>query len=350
MWLALAALYLGACPSSDEPEMPAAGSGSAGTAANGGKGGESAAAGTGGSTAAAGSGGGAKQSSKGLHGAFTLSLVSAREATAESAATPARTSFLGLVNDGEKPSPNAWLEEQSAVGCKLYTPVSPLCDPSCGSSAACVSDGVCAPYPKSQPVGTIKLTGVGDAPIEMSPVGSGNNYQPKAGTVLPYPPCDEGADLSLAVEGGTYTSFDLKTKCIAPLDFQGPIKLVKAMPLKLTWNVPKEPDQTRIQIKLNISHHGGSRGEIRCDVDDNGMLELPASMVDRLVELGVAGFPTIVLARVATGNAVGGEPADVQLIVNHNVERAIEIDGLVSCSESQHCPTGQTCQSDLTCK
>jgi hypothetical protein len=277
-------------------------------------------------------------------------LVSAREATADSAAAPARTSFLGLVNDGEKPSPNAWVEEQSAVGCKLYTPSSPLCEPSCGSMAACVSDDVCAPYPKSQPVGTIKLTGVGDAPIEMTAVGSGNNYQPKAGTALPYPPCDEGADLSLSVEGGAYTGFELKAKCIAPLDFQGPIKLVKATPLKLSWNTPTQPNLTRIQIKLNISHHGGSRGEIRCDVDDNGALELPATMVDRLVELGVAGFPTIVLARVATGNAVGGEPENVQLIVTHNVEREVEIDGLVSCSESQQCPTGQTCQSDLTCK
>jgi hypothetical protein len=330
--------------------MPVAGSG--GSAADGGgKGGSTAAAGTGGSTAAAGSGGGSKQSSAGLHGAFTLSLVSAREATAESAATQPRTSFLGLVNDGAKPSPNAWVEEQSAAGCKLYTPVSPLCDPGCGSSAACVSDGVCAPYPKSQPVGTIKLTGVGAAPIEMSPVGSSNNYQPKAGTSLPYPPCAEGDDLSLAVEGGTFTGFELKTKCIAPLDFQGPIKLVKATPLKLTWGAPQQATLARIQLKLNISHHGGSRGEIRCDdLDDNGTLELPADMVDRLVELGVAGFPTIVLTRVASGAAVGGEPKNVEFIVTQYVERAVEIDGLVSCNDSKQCPSGQSCQSDLTCK
>lgn len=363
-WLTLTALCFGACTSSEEPASSAADSGTGGltAAAQAGTGGacstcaasvegKTASGGAGAASAAAGSGGGPKQSSNGLHGAFTLSLVSAREATAESAGTEPRTSFLGLVNDGEKPSPIAWVEEQSASGCKLFTPVSPpLCEPSCGSSAVCVSDGMCAPYPKSQAVGTIRLTGVGDAPVEMTPVGSSNNYQPKAGTMLPYPPCAENDELSLAVEGGNYTGFELKTKCIAPLEFQGPIKLVKATPLKLSWGTPGLPMLARMQVRLNISHHGGSRGEIRCDVDDNGALELPATMVDRLLELGVAGFPTIILTRVSTGAAVGGEPENVQFIVQQYVERAVEIEGLVSCNDSKQCPSGQSCQSDLTCK
>jgi hypothetical protein len=361
--LALAALCTGACGSSDNPKDSAASSGN-GEAGSGGAAGSALspammapAASTGGTSAAAGSGGssaagssGEKKSAAGLYGAFTLSLNTAREATEESAATPARTSFLGLVNDGAKPSPNSWLEEQSAVGCKLYTPVSPLCDPSCGSSAACVSDNMCVPYPKSQSVGTITLKGVGDAPIEMAPVGTSNNYQPKAGSALPYPPCAENTALSLTVEGGAYEGFELQTKYIAPLEFQGPIKLLKATPLKLSWQAPTQPELARIQVRLNISHHGGSRGEIRCDVDDNGALELPATMVDRLLELGVAGFPTIVLTRVASGGVVGAGPENVDLIVQQYVERAIEIDGLVSCNDTALCPEGQTCQSDLTCK
>lgn len=354
----LAALAAGACESSEKSENIAANGGSgdaeapAESVVPGSPGGG---AGSGGATPAAGSGGaagasGEKKSAAGLHGSFTLSLNTAREATDESAATPARTSFLGLVNDGAKPSPSSWVEEQSAAGCTLYTPVSPLCDPGCGSNAVCVSDNQCVPYPKSQPVGTITLKGVGDAPVEMSPVGSSNNYQPKAGTMLPYPPCAENAVLSLSVEGGSYESFELQTKCIAPLEFQGPIKLEKAAPLKLSWQAPAQPELARIEVRLNISHHGGSRGEVRCDVADNGSLELPATMVDRLLELGVAGFPTIVLTRIATGGAVGGSPENVEFIVQQYVERAVEIEGLVSCNEKQLCPEGQTCQADLTCK
>jgi hypothetical protein len=361
----LAALCGGACGSSDNPEKSAANSGNSeagspadsepGSAGRGGStgstaAGSSAAAGSGGSAPAAAGSGGEKKANTGLYGAFTLSLNTEREATATAMATPARTSFLGLVNDGAKPSPNSWLEEQSAAGCKLYTPVSPLCDPSCGSSAACVSDNMCVPYPKSQSVGTITLQGVGDAPVEMSPVGSSNNYQPKAGTSLPYPPCAEGAELSLSVEGGAFESFELQTKCIAPLEFQGPIKLVKATPLELAWVAPSDPALARIQVRLNISHHGGSRGEIRCDVEDNGTLELPATMVDRLLELGVAGFPTIILTRVSSGGAATGGPENVEFLVQQYVERAVEIEGLVSCNDTQLCPEGQTCQSDLTCK
>jgi hypothetical protein len=73
-------------------------------------------------------------------------------------------------------------------------------------------------------------------------------------------------------------------------------------------------------------------------------------MVDRLLELGVAGFPTIILTRVASGSAVSGGPENVDFIVQQYVERAVEIDGLVSCNDSKLCPEGQTCQSDLTCK
>jgi hypothetical protein len=291
-----------------------------------------------------------KASAAGLHGAFTLSLYPAREATADSPATDARTAFLGLVNDSEKPSAMAWVEKQSAAGCTLYTPASPLCDPSCGSAAVCVSDDTCVPYPQSQSVGTVVLKGVGSAPVEMQPIGTGKNYQPPAGSTLPYPPCAEGAQVSLSVEGGAYEGFDLLSKCIAPLEFNGPIPLKKDTPLKLTWKAPTDAKLARIQVKLNISHHGGSRGEIRCDVEDTGSLEIPKEMASALLGLGVAGFPTVVLTRIVTGGVASGEPKNVQLVVQEYVERAIEIDGLVSCNDTALCPSGQTCQTDLTCK
>jgi hypothetical protein len=339
--LLLAALSGGSCESWDNTENPAADSGSGGSGGNGG---------SGIALGAAAASGGDKQSPKTLNGAFTLSLNAAREATAGSPASDARTSFVGLVNDGKKPSPNAWVEDMKSGTCTLYTPSSPLCDPSCGSSAVCVSENMCEPYPKSQPVGTISLKGVGAAPIEMTPIGSSNNYQPKVGTTLSYPPCKEGDTLRLSVEGGAYSSFELQTQCIAPLDFEGPINLDKGTALKLSWVAPGDQTLTRMQIRLNISHHGGSRGEVRCDVDDNGSLELPSAMVDRLLELGVAGFPTIILTRIASGGAAAGEPANVDFIMQQYIEREIQIAGLESCNGNTSCPSGKTCQTDLTCK
>lgn len=324
--------------------------GTSGSASGGNAGGHA------GGEAVAGSGGSAGASSAdkiaaaGLYGSFTLKLVPAVEATSNSPATEAQSSFIGFVTDGETPVANAWVQDQTANGCTLYTPKAPFCDPACGSSAVCVSDDTCVKNPTSKPVGTVVLKGLAGGDVSMTPLGSNNNYQPKVGTTLPYPPCDEGAAVSLAVEGGAYTGFELKARCISPLDFTASVKLTKGSPAKLEWKAPSDKSLARIKLRLDISHHGGSRGKIECDVDDNGSLELPAAMVSKLLDLGVAGYPTVILTRVVSGGVASGEPQHVQFLVQESVERAVEIDGLLSCTEDSQCPSPKTCQSDLTCK
>src|SRR4029079_1958057 len=110
---------------------------------------------------------------------------------------------------------------------------------------------------------------------------------------LPNPPCAEGADVSLMAD-----AFSMQEKCIAPFDLAPGVVAVKrgeAMPL--TWNAPSMPDLARVQIRLDISHHGGKKGEIDCAVPDMGAFEIPASLVTDLVDLGLAGFPTVQVAR-----------------------------------------------------
>lgn len=339
-------LFLGAsigCGSDPAPatSSPAAGSG----------GSPSSSAGAGASAGTSGSGAnGDKLATDALTGAFTLRLVPESEPSDGSAVVPAQTAFLGAVADGPTPVQNTWKEEQSAVGCKLYTPKSPFCDPSCGSSAVCVDDDQCVPRPTSKSVGTIHLKGVGTSEVAMNPVGTNNNYQPTASTKLPYPPCSEGAEVTLAADGGGYRAFELKSRCIAPLEFDGKIKLVKDMPLALKWKAPGDSKVARMLIRLDISHHGGSRGKIECDVEDSGSLELPATMISKLLDLGVAGYPTIILTRTAAGGTSSGEPKQVTFNVVESVERAVEIDGLISCTDDTDCPSGKTCQTDLTCK
>ena len=311
-------------------------------------------AGAGGSPASAGGGAGASTEAKlapdPLYGSFTLRLVPAVEATALSPAAAAQTSFIGFVTDGETPVAKSWVQDQMANGCTLYTPKAPFCDPACGSSAVCVSDGQCVKNPTSKPVGTITLKGLKDGDVSMTPLGSNNNYQPKAGTMLPYPPCDEGGSVSVVVEGGAYKGFELKSRCIAPLEFSKDLKLVKNTPAKIEWKAASDKQLARIKVRLDISHHGGSRGKIECDVEDNGSVELTAAMVTKLLELGVAGYPTVILTRIVSGGVASGEPEHVQFIVQQSVERAVEIDGLLSCTDDSQCPAPKTCQSDLTCK
>ncbi len=72
-------------------------------------------------------------------------------------------------------------------------------------------------------------------------------------------------------------------------------------------------------------------------------------MIERLANLGVAGFPTIVVTRVSVGSAVI-RAGRIDLTVYSDVERSVEVPGLVSCTDDSQCSGGSSCQSDLTCK
>ena len=79
------------------------------------------------------------------------------------------------------------------------------------------------------------------------------------------------------------------------------------------------------------------------------ILEIPAALLDSLVALGVAGFPTIVLTRSTVGSAVIAA-GRVDLLVFSELEQEVEIPGLVSCTDDADCPEGETCGSDLRCR
>lgn len=282
-----------------------------------------------------------------LSGTFTLQFAAPVEAKNGSPARPAQSSFIGSVNDGPIPVANTWVKEMDAEGCTLYSPKSRFCDPGCGVSAVCVNDNECVPYPASQGLGTIHLAGVGASDISMVPIA--NKYQP-VGTVLPFPPCAEGEEVRLRVEGGAYASFTLAASCISELTFNGPLQITRGEPMKLNWSAPGRSDLARIAVHVDISHHGGARGKIDCDLEDTGSFDIPALLVDKLVSFGASGFPTVVLARVSSGGVKSGEQNQVKLVVQESIEREIEIDGLVSCTKDGDCPAPKTCQTDLQCR
>jgi hypothetical protein len=181
----------------------------------------------------------------------------------------------------------------------------------------------------------------------MDPIAG--NYQPAVGLSLPYPPCLEGDVVQITAPGGALGPLSIASRGVAPLVFEQTPAPVAGQPLALTWTPPGLADQTRIEVKLDISHHGGTKGKIECDVPDTGRLEIPASQVTQLLALGVAGFPTILLTRVASGTT--RVPAGViALRVVSAAERAVQIEGLRSCTADSQCPAGKTCQSDLTCE
>jgi hypothetical protein len=308
-------LALAACGSSDSPANPGA-AGSAGT--------------------------GSGDASK-LVGAFQLKL------TPFSDLGPATTSINGRVSDGPTPVTTIWEKARTDGDCTLSTPRVPFCSTPCGGGAACVEDDTCLPYPTARSAGTVTVTGVkavdGSTTFDLSPTN--NNYQ--ALIALAYPPFAEGDPVRFAAAGGDFTPFNLSSKGIAPLTLQSTeLALESGQPLPVTWTKGSE-SSAKIHVSLDISGHGGTKGVIECDSSDSGALTISAALITKLLDLGVAGFPTVKVTRHVTDSTVIA-PGRVELEISSTVEQSVTVEGLISCTDDKNCPDGQSCQTDLTCK
>lgn len=342
--LLTAALLLSvACASKDpEPEGPAGGAGGLGSAAAGG----APASGGGSPTFGGGPSGGSAPSALEPVGRIDITIKPPDSTSAGA------TTFIGKFYDAPYPVQNSWKLEEASGGCELLTPVFPFCDPGCGTSV-CVSDDRCVPYPKQVDVGTLAVEGLQaqtGTSFMVSPLSETNlTYQPKASVGLTYPGATSGQPVVVRASAGAYGPFTLQASGIAPLELMGAgsVRVASGEPTTLAW-VPSG-SEARVLVELDISHHGGIKGEIVCDVADTGSLEIPASLVTGLVDLGVAGFPTIILTRRSVGSTTVPQ-GRVELLLSSRVERPVEIPGVVSCSSDPECPTGQKCQQDFKCE
>ena len=83
-------------------------------------------------------------------------------------------------------------------------------------------------------------------------------------------------------------------------------------------------------------------------VEDVETLGLRLFCLDRLLELGFSGFPSLALTR-RTVDTVDLAPGCIELRVNSTTVLDVSIDGLISCSFDEDCPPDQICRLDLTC-
>ena len=297
----------------------------------------------GGAADAGGDGGAAAVSDaqKALVGAFQVKLVPA------TGTAKARTTVLGSVKDGPTPVLVNWKEQASSGDCKLLVPDVPVCDPACAGEA-CVGEGSCQAYPKSVDVGAVDVHGLatsaGDKKFQMSAIGG--FYQP-AGVTLQHPAVAEGGDIRVVAAGsGDIAPFELATKGIAALELTSePIALDGAKSRKLTWKAPAVTGSS-VDVKVDISHHGGTKGLVTCETDDDGELELAGALLKGLFELGVAGFPAITVTRSRTATTPQGR-GDVRLAVVSAVQQDVVVPGVISCNSDADCPKGRACSNAL---
>lgn len=282
-----------------------------------------------------------------LLGTFQVELI---EPTSD---TAGYTAVLGKVFDGLQPETVTWGQTASAGGCTLRTPSVPFCSPSCASGSACVAANTCQPYPSSKSVGTVRMKGArtssGSTDVELTAVQ--NSYQLPGGTTLAYPAFDEGATVEVSASGSEFSgAFTLRANGIPPLELvTQTFALRSGQPLAVEWKAPGASIGSTIAIKLDISHHGGSKGKIECSIDDSGSTTIAAVLVDQLLALGAAGFPTILVTRRSAGHAAAAS-GHVDLLVVAELEKSIDVPGVTSCTSDTECTPPATCQDDLTCK
>lgn len=264
--------------------------------------------------------------------------------------------FYGKVYDGPTPQAVQFTVDLTNGDCRVEVPVVPFCATPCGGSAVCVANDTCQPYPTSKSVGTLHATGFLATPtdggtsdgFDMALVNNG--YQAPATLTLGVPPFTDGAALTLTAAGSSAVApFSLSNTGVAPMLLtQRTYALATGTPLELQWTGGSATG-ARVEVEIDISHHGGLRGQIVCETADDGALTIGADLVTRLIGLGVSGFPTIVVRRIKVGSTLISA-GRVDFEVFSTTEKGLTIPGLVSCTDTSECPMGQTCQDDLRCQ
>jgi hypothetical protein len=306
-----------ACSTKDDQDSPATSGGAGGTAGTGG----TSSGGSGG--AAAGSGG----SSDVVVGTFTVALNPSEDGA------PAFTTVFGKVYSGPYPKDVIETPVVSEGGCTVYKYSLHQCiSPACTGAQKCAGPEDCQEVPDLVSVGAVTLQGLGSAPLTLSLTN--NNYQYPLD--LEYPGFDEGAQLSLSAAGGFYPGFTVTTTGVAPVTLSAEtFELATGTPLLVEWEAGGSPDAS-VTVNLNISRHGGSSGYLECHGSDSGSLTIPAGPVTRLIELGVAGYPQLVVTRSTHGEV----PVSTGKLTFQSTATAIPtlgIEGLCSCFDSSDC-------------
>jgi hypothetical protein len=269
-----------------------------------------------------------------LYGAVTVDLVK-----------DSHTAFLGVFKDGESLPPSPIVDPGQTMGdCTLFVPREVKCATACADGSQCVGVDRCQRAPLAVSAGILHVTGLGAGALDLEPTGKSPSYQ--AVPTLPYPACAEGGAVDLTGDG-----FALHGRCVSQLEVTSapPILVRAGQPVHLAWKAPGVSAISRVEIELEISHHGGFAGQIDCSVADTGSFDIPAPLVTALVARGLAGFPTVKVARVARASAAG-QP-HVTLAVSSQVELDVDT-GVISCGtdEAPPCPTGKSCQTNFTCQ
>ncbi len=228
----------------------------------------------------------------------------------------------GVVRDAVEPATILTLEHEEG-GCRFLRKINPFCDPPCQASETCNLANACVARPRSQNVGTVTVTGLGQA-VAMEP-NAVNSYQD---ATLPSPPFAAGDTIVLSAAGGDVPGFTLDAVGVTPLEVAQRVWTMKrGEPMTIAWTAADGAG--KIHVSLNVDLHGNSPVTMFCTFEDTGTAVVPASLVDRLIDFGVTpGFASATISR-RTIDSVQTSDGCVQL------DAASELDPMFALEEDE---------------
>ena len=201
--------------------------------------------------------------------------------------------------------------EEEAGECTLLRRSNPQCDPACNSGETCDFDGACIPYPEQQDVGTITVTGLAE-PVSLEALAPTNSY---FDSTVAHPAFSPGDPIHVITTDGYFGVIDLYGVGVEPLVATGLTWTLSAEePLSITWPAPEEDTGSRMKLLLNIDQHGSSPLTLSCDFPDTGEAQVPAALIDALLDAGASGMPNGRLTR-RTVDSMDVEGGCVELLV-----------------------------------
>ena len=238
-------------------------------------------------------------------------------------------------------------EVQAEGACRLLRPRILRCEPPCSGGQTCGDGGACLPYPASVDVGKVTVVGM-KAALSMEPSPPGNVYTNRE--TLPHPAFGPGDALQLAASGGEGGEpFVLGGVGVAPLDAgEDTVPVRDGEAVSLSWAPLAEPGPVSVHVELTINAHGTTPARIECEAPDTGSFEVPAGLVSALLGFGTSGWPSVQLTR-RSADSTDLSFGCVQFVVVSKAGLALDVPGVVSCSDDTDCEGGQICQGDLTC-
>ncbi len=279
-------------------------------------------------------------------GQFTLTMQPERDGS------EAYATFQGKVWASPVPERDGWETTSSEGDCLIREPVLPQCGDGCDPPAFCAVGDECATEPDTVDVGEVTVWGLANQAMTdsfvMTPLNPTTNQYIASGEArLSYPPLADGDLLTLRAEGGALEPFAIAVRGIAPvhLTVGDELPFEEDTPLELTWELG-QTETARVEVRVNISHHGGTKGEIICDVEDTGAVTIEGLLVSRLLELGFAGFPEVEVQRYTESFANVVDDHVVVRMVAYD-KRLLSIAGLTSCVDASECAEGEMCVSSM---